>query len=517
MNQTLLAFFARLLAALLLLLDGAAIAHDRLAFTIEYRDGKFNPDRLEIPPGATVTFANLGGKPVWPASNIHPTHQILPEFDPKQPIEAGASWAFKFDKPGTWRFHNHLLSSEGGVISVLGPPDANPEPIQVLDLSSVHLAPLPALSAEQKLAWLEAPDESIVFEAVRQYGPAEVIKVIADVGVALHKDCHQRAHVVGRSAYKIFGPLAFGLSSHECMSGSYHGAMEAMLWQRGARNIGADVSQMCSATRNAFFRHQCVHGAGHGLMAWTDYHLPEALGLCDQLKASRDQSSCYSGVFMENVAGGLAEGGGMGTGHYTQYLSDDPHFPCTAIDAKYLPSCYAFQSSRMGQIFKWDFKKISAACEQAPLAVRGLCFFSMGRDVDSRVPRKPQKALEYCSYTQDQGYHEQCLVGAVQNKFWEASGAEDALGFCKFLTAKPDKEACYAKIISQARQVLMTPQELDAFCGQVEPGYHYRIPLPALARKVGGKLFGLAADEQTRSLDSCYRILPQWDRFWAKF
>ena len=55
-------------------------------------------------------------------------------------------------------------------------------------------------------------------------------------------------------------------------------------------------------------------------MAWTSYELHDALSLCEELNSPTDHRACYSGVFMENVIGGLS---GL-MGHVTEYLSDDP-------------------------------------------------------------------------------------------------------------------------------------------------------------------------------------------------
>src|SRR3989338_9434805 len=63
------------------------------------KDG-FSPEEINIRKGDTVIFTSNAEKPFWPASDLHPTHGIYPEFDPRQPIESGQSWSFKFNKEG---------------------------------------------------------------------------------------------------------------------------------------------------------------------------------------------------------------------------------------------------------------------------------------------------------------------------------------------------------------------------------------------------------------------------------
>src|SRR5439155_1620409 len=71
----------------------------------------FEPVDLTIKQGTKVIFKNVDSQGHWPASDIHPTHGIYPEFDPKQPVNPGDSWSFVFDKVGRWRYHDHLVPS----------------------------------------------------------------------------------------------------------------------------------------------------------------------------------------------------------------------------------------------------------------------------------------------------------------------------------------------------------------------------------------------------------------------
>ena len=89
---------------------------------IGYKDGVFEPATLEVAVGDHVMFINESEDYVWPASNIHPTHEIYPGFDPELGLEPGQSWSFEFLNPGEWRFHNHLQPQEGGTINVTGEP-----------------------------------------------------------------------------------------------------------------------------------------------------------------------------------------------------------------------------------------------------------------------------------------------------------------------------------------------------------------------------------------------------------
>ena len=89
-----------------------------VSVTVLMKKDSFDPETITIKKGTTVEFKNVDTLDKWPASNIHPTHTIYPEFDPLQPINPGSSWSFTFNKVGKWSDHDHLDPSIRGTIIV---------------------------------------------------------------------------------------------------------------------------------------------------------------------------------------------------------------------------------------------------------------------------------------------------------------------------------------------------------------------------------------------------------------
>lgn len=86
---------------------------------IVMKDKIYTPKNLHIKVGERVTFINKDSeKAYWPASNIHPTHEIYGEFDPKKSVRSGESWSFVFNKKGEWKYHDHLFPEIVGTIVV---------------------------------------------------------------------------------------------------------------------------------------------------------------------------------------------------------------------------------------------------------------------------------------------------------------------------------------------------------------------------------------------------------------
>lgn len=103
---------------------GQAPAAEEKAVT--YTNSGYLPGTLTVKKGETVTFKNQSQKSMWTASAVHPAHRVYPTtggclgstFDACSGIQPGASWSFKFDISGTWKYHNHLNPGDTGTVVV---------------------------------------------------------------------------------------------------------------------------------------------------------------------------------------------------------------------------------------------------------------------------------------------------------------------------------------------------------------------------------------------------------------
>lgn len=435
-------------------------------FTVSINEERFNPSTVEVNQGETILFKNTGQNPHWPASDIHPTHGIYPELDPKRPLNPEQSWEFKFEKAGEWRMHDHLYPTlretviVRGKLGILG---------QILDYLQSFFLKLRTL-----IPWFSEPiaissqeifnDDAALRSYVKKFGPKQTVGQLSALA-STFGSCHDPAHKAGRFAYEIFGDKAFKECSSECHSGCYHGATEAFFREKGTVDLQNNVATLCNSELNLFFSHQCVHGIGHGLMAWTNYEIFEALKDCELLPQRQD--SCWTGVFMENIVGGLAGR----DGHFTKYLNGDPHYPCSAVPEKYKWACYFLQTSRMVQLFNGDFSRVAQACSAAPKPYQPSCFLSMGRDVGGTHRDEPASAIAQCSFVPVGEMRQACLSGAVQDSFWDPSGQNNALSFCQQLPNAVEKGSCYRTIFNRAIDVFPSKKERELFCGKAESAY----------------------------------------------
>lgn len=78
----------------------------------------FSPNSITVDAGTAVVWNNTGGDTANVSSAPHPAHTDFP-FLNLGDLSAGDKFSLVFDTPGTYKYHNHLDSSQFGTIVVL--------------------------------------------------------------------------------------------------------------------------------------------------------------------------------------------------------------------------------------------------------------------------------------------------------------------------------------------------------------------------------------------------------------
>lgn len=86
---------------------------------VSYSDGGFVPAKITVKKGSAVTFTNQSTGAMWVASDVHPTHQLLPGFDQLKGEKKDASYTYTFMKVGSWTYHNHANPLMSGTVTVM--------------------------------------------------------------------------------------------------------------------------------------------------------------------------------------------------------------------------------------------------------------------------------------------------------------------------------------------------------------------------------------------------------------
>ncbi len=464
-----------------------AYAHEAVTHTIEMSHNSFNPTDITITQGDTVIFKNLDDTDRWPASNIHPTHEVYSDFDPKAGIPAGESWSFTFNKAGSWRFHDHLLPELTGSITVTKDDDfIEPETeASKVETSfwyklkvSLYKLYFDTLSSQidKKLTSLniidleKEPDKLTFWLEV--FGSKKIMNdLLKDSGGGEVTDCHQPAHIIGRISYELNGATAFKEGNASCHSGYYHGAMESFLQEKGTSNIAEDIDILCTLFDTDFGKFECLHGVGHGVMAYEDYDLPKSLKVCAKLQDPFSINSCYGGVFMENII--VGGGGGAIPGHETKWLSEDPHFPCNIFnDLDIVYQCYQMQTSRMLNLYEYNFDKVVEECQKATPEMIPVCYKSLGRDASGFTLRNGKETVAICEKISNKEYFPYCIEGGINVviDFWGQGLNDQASRFCDEVKDE-QKKYCYEIISHRIPYIFTTKEDIEGVCDTFAPEY----------------------------------------------
>lgn len=261
----------------------------------------------------------------------------------------------------------------------------------------------------------------------QQYEPVPMVK----------SQCHQLVHIVGRETYAKYGDLSntFTQGDSFCWSGYYHGVMEELSQENGeettkiANSICADLR---IEDRGSFKHYNCVHGLGHGFMFILKQDLFKSLKACDVLTDTYESSSCYGGVFMQNIMNNQTPDRELG--YVSPYLKDDePMYPCTVVEDKQKQQCYLMQTSHALAVVNYDFKKVFDLCDKVEENYRNTCYQSLGRDASGSTVSDPVQTKSKCLLGGNLNAQNNCIIGAVKDFVSYYHSDTQAKQFCDSL------------------------------------------------------------------------------------
>ncbi|OGE80935.1 MAG: hypothetical protein A2826_00210 [Candidatus Doudnabacteria bacterium RIFCSPHIGHO2_01_FULL_43_23] len=85
--------------------------------TVVFTGQAYSPDIVNIKVGDSVLWRNESdSKSTWPASAVHPTHNVYPTtggclgstLDACRELGKGETFSFTFEEVGAWKMHDHL-------------------------------------------------------------------------------------------------------------------------------------------------------------------------------------------------------------------------------------------------------------------------------------------------------------------------------------------------------------------------------------------------------------------------
>lgn len=400
---------------------------------IEMTEEGFSPQSLTLDQNSAVIFINKDLSDRWPASNIHPTHELYPEFDPKKPIKAGESWPFKPKKAGEWKFHDHLLPHMRGKITV------------ILENGQVQTS-----SWQQNIKNFI---EDIVFkiknifsftkkeDAAKKW---EDLKLKYKGQAGSEGDIHDQAHLAGSLLYQQKGFSGIGLCSAEFAFGCFHGFLDKAFEKSLDKLIEAEKACLSLGTGGPFA--SCAHGIGHGIASfYQTADLKSSLNSCRKLASG--QQYCYDGVFMEFERAAPS----------SFYSGENPYKPCDELEKEFGEefsfACGRNQPTALIDRFNFDFDQVIEVCRNSKgPQFKTACFDALGFIITKSTSKAPQ-IISFCDKIRESEYILRCAKAAAGELiFQEVPGWQtQAPLICESLTPN-DRQGCLKYLDDLKRQ-----------------------------------------------------------------
>ncbi len=330
-----------------------------------YSETGFEPDEFAIVQGETVVFRNKTAIPFWPASNIHPSHEEYPSFDPRRAIGPGDSWEFVFNSTGEWQYHNHLgsnYSPDTGTIIVYEKGASRPE---LMNLTIDDCGKLTSYSRQR--CWIR-----MLRSTQKEQGTKSAFALLDKLyteDVNFGGTCNDITHRIGGQAWSLYKDHLTDIVSPEtlfCNAGFYHGLMEVFISH--GKNIEKAVA-FCGDVNDILGSYSrlgvnaCFHGVGHGVMELVGVHslanwnsinelLSQGFDVCTRFE-DEYATSCINGMF-NAVFTHYRD-----TPYKPQEYADNPFWFCPGVVSRWQRFCYEAMGANMLWEGKHDIAKSS--------------------------------------------------------------------------------------------------------------------------------------------------------------
>jgi len=436
-------------------------AHSTIQIVEMVEDG-FEPQTLTLDQDSTVLFLNKDKVDRWPASNIHPTHDVYPEFDPQKSIPPGSSWVFKPKKIGEWKFHDHLLPHFRGTIIVEAEkesstevkPDEDEEGENIFTtvinyithLYEKFMATFKGINVNFKVSAVDfkklKAGEQIqalenIFKSKGTEYTWEFLKTTFKGEAGTSGNIHDLAHLLGSLMYEKGGFEAITFCTSEYAFGCYHGFLDKA-FEKNLDNLSqAEIACSKLGPINSGPVASCIHGIGHGVASfYNTSDIKASLLACNKLK--NGSNFCHDGVFMEFARGASSD----------FYPESDRLSPCSTLREEfgdtYSFACGRNQPEILMQRFKYSFEEVIDVCLLSDdKEFKNACFDTLGFKLASNSSSS-DGIIAGCSKISDVELMAKCVTAAAGELiFQEVPGWQTKAPFVCNSLKSPFYESCH--------------------------------------------------------------------------
>ncbi|MBI2594187.1 hypothetical protein HYW39_00655 [Candidatus Curtissbacteria bacterium] len=242
---------------------------------------------------------------------------------------------------------------------------------------------------------------------------------------------HDFAHVVGLASFEKKGPSGLSVCDAAYNYGCYHGFIEGFLVKKGPEAI-VEIEKSCLAL-GSVHAPSCIHGIGHGVLAYRSYKLDEALMDCDVQKENT-RIYCWDGVFMERITGSM------------QNPKDRPiltettlNQPCDSIAYIYKKNCWRNQVAAWFIYFQNNPQKVGARCSLIEPEFQEVCFENIGFTNVMSAAENRDLLIGWCQIENGR-ISDSCIIGEMKELLFEGKSPQLAQSLCIIISPQKQQD-----------------------------------------------------------------------------
>jgi hypothetical protein len=330
-------------------------------------------------------------------------------------------------------------------------------------------------------------------------GAAYAYEVLKRTELAAGTDYHLLAHAVGDVLYKQQGIEGIKVCTNDFRNACSHSVVIGIFRKDGLRALDAIAKACKEAPGGKGAYTMCFHGLGHGVLAYTEYNMEDAVKLCQKTGTKeyyqQEYIECVGGVTME-MANGVHDIPQWEKMYPMYFSKDNPLSPCNRafMPAMVRPQCYVYLTPKLfeaaGTIGNSpspdEIDTAFSYCDQIPFTdqkSRNECYGGFGkefivlaqggdiRQMETLTKPQLQRVTDWCELADRFDAIQSCLDQAANSLYWGGENSWDtSVGLCSTV-GNEQKKNCYTNIMNAVSYYSDDPSDKKTFCQALPKTY----------------------------------------------
>ncbi|MDP2735417.1 MAG: hypothetical protein Q8P12_04370, partial [bacterium] len=263
------------------------------------------------------------------------------------------------------------------------------------------------------------------YDLAQEKGAAYAYQVLKVAPIVPGTDMHLLGHVVADEIYKQEGVEGIAFCDHDFRNACSHAIVVGVFLEQGLGGL-EEIRQAClKAPGGKGAYGMCFHGLGHGVLAYHEYNMENAVATCKELEVTTGRAEfieCTGGIVMEMMSG--VNDREAWERESPRYLSkEDPLNPCNLdfMVKEARPMCYNYLTPRLFEAVGTslaspkpeDYKKAFPLCELIPEEEpenRTACYGGFGKEFVVLSKDRDVRNIENMSDEELSRVYDWCLL-----------------------------------------------------------------------------------------------------------